>query len=398
MVSVTAEVASNVTELQENGSTYSGTLTAPTSRSSEETSVYDVEVTATGDNGASSTETRELIVRGNSLFPLEVLVTKPTGEEIGTVNEETLIDIDLGSSNDFELILSLQEWSRDRFYYEHRLFVPNTEYGGIIKEIEVRTSSNEIIMRGPAWRQLLQKKIVKPPSDDFHLILNGELNEVTRELIGNRFGSLFFVPEIDTGVIISNWQIDRYVTLYDALMKLYESVNYKLQMRYIQPEGLDYGYVELQAVPVVDYSDDLEYSQDGNVNFTVKDYRNGINHLICIGEGQNEERITLDLFIQEDGRIGHEQFYFGLDECEEVYEYTSADLDELLKGGTERLQELRNYKQVDVFVDDIDLDIGDIVSGYEEVTDTRVIKPIVQKILKIQNGKLEIEYKVKGDD
>lgn len=398
MVSVTTSVAGDATELQENDSLYSGTLTAPTSRSSEETTVYDVEVTATGDNGASSTETRELIVKGSSLFPLEVIVTKPTGEEIGTINEETLIDIDLGNTNDFEMILNLQEWSKDKFYYEHRLFISNTEYGGIIKEIEVRTSSNEIIMRGPAWRQLLQKKIVKPPSEDSHLILNGELNEVTRELIGNRFGSLVFVPEIDTGVTVSNWQVDRYVSLYDALVKLYESVQYKLQIRYIQPEGLDYGYVELQAVPVVDYSDDLEYSQDGNVNFVVQDYRNGINHLICIGKGQNEERITLDLFVQEDGSIGQEQFYFGLDECEAVYEYTSADPEELLKGGTERLQELRNYKQVDVFVDDIDLDIGDIVSGYEEVTDTRVVKPIVQKILKIQNGKLEIEYKVKGDD
>lgn len=328
----------------------------------------------------------------------EVIVTKPSGEEIGNINEETLMDIDLGSLNNFELILSLQEWSRDRFYYEHRLFIPNTEYGGIIKEIEVRTASNEIIMRGPTWRQLLQKKIVKPPSDDPYLILNGELNKVTRELIGNRFGSLIFVPEIDTGMTVSNWQVDRYVTLYDALVKLYKSVDYKIQIRYIQPEGLDYGYVELQAVPVVDYSDDLEYSQDGNVNFAVRDYRNGINHLVCIGKGQNEERITLDLFIQEDGSIGQEQFYFDLDEHEAVYEYTSANPDELLKGGSERLQELRNYKQVDVFVDDIDLDIGDIVSGYEEVTDTRVVKPIVQKILKVQNGKLEIEYKVKGDD
>ena len=87
----------------------------------------------------------------------EIIIAKPTGEEIGTVDEEILIDIELGGQNDFELILNLQEWSRDKYYYEHRVFIPNTEYGGIIKEIEVRTSSNEIIMRGPTWRKLLQK-------------------------------------------------------------------------------------------------------------------------------------------------------------------------------------------------------------------------------------------------
>lgn len=328
----------------------------------------------------------------------EVIVTKPSGEEIGNINEETLLDIELGEQNDFELILSQKEWSKNKFYYGHRIFIPNTEYGGIIKEIEVRTASEEIVMRGPTWRQLLQKKIIKPPSEESHLILSGELNEVTRELIGNRFGSLIFVSKVDTGVNVSNWQVDRYATLYDALIKLYESVAYKLQMLYIQPEGLDYGYVELQAVPIVDYSDNLEYSQDGNVNFTIKDYRNGINHLVCIGKGQNNERTVLDLYVQEDGNVGQEQFYFGADEQEAVYEYTSAEMDELIKGGIKRLKALQNYKQIEVFVDDVDLDIGDIISGYEEVTDTRVVKPIVKKILKIQNGELEIEYKVKGDD
>lgn len=398
MVSVTAAVEGDATELQESGSTYTGTLTAPTPRTASETTVYEVEVTATGDNGASTTETKELIVGGDTLFPLKVIAAKSTGEEIDYVEEGTLIDIDLGNTNDFEMILGMSEWKKDKFWYGHRLFVPNTEYGGMIEEIETRTSSDEIVMRGPTWRQLLQRKIVKPPSEDSHLILNGELNEVTRELIGNRFGSLFYVPEVDTGVEISNWQVDRYVNLYDALVKFYEAHGHKIQMRYTQPESLEYGYVTLQAVPIVDYSDDIEYSQDANVNFTIRDYRGGINHLVCVGSGQNEERLVLDLYVQEDGSIGYDQYYFGLDEREAVYEYSSADLDELFEGGTKRLKELQNYKQVEVFVDDVDLDIGDIIAGYEEVTDTRVAKPIVQKILKIQDGNLEIEYKVKGDD
>ena len=49
-------------------------------------------------------------------------------------------------------------------------------------------------------------------------------------------------------------------------------------------------------------------------------------------------------------------------------------------------------------VDDIDLELGDIVSGYDAITDTQVIKPVTQKVVKRQNGKITIDYKVEGDD
>ena len=47
---------------------------------------------------------------------------------------------------------------------------------------------------------------------------------------------------------------------------------------------------------------------------------------------------------------------------------------------------------------DADLELGDIIGGYEQITGTEVKKPIVRKILKIEDGEAKIEYKVKGDD
>ena len=79
---------------------------------------------------------------------------------------------------------------------------------------------------------------------------------------------------------------------------------YRLQISYVEPENLDYGYVSVRAVQIKNYSETLEYSQDGEVQFTVKDYRGGVNHLICAGKGQNEERIILHLYVQKDGSIG----------------------------------------------------------------------------------------------
>lgn len=328
----------------------------------------------------------------------KIVLATEKGEEIGFCNDGMEADLDAGDTNDFEITMDAEKWDEEKYYYNNRVFIPETEYGGMIKEIEVQTNSSMITVRGPIWRGMLQKKIVVPPSGSTHLILNGELNSVLRELVGNRFGSLFVVPEINTGIMVSNWQVDRYVTLYSAIMKLLESFKQRLQISYYQPEGNEYGYVTLKAVSIVDYSDEIEYSQDGKVHFSIRDYRGGVNHLICIGIGENEERIVRDMYIQKDGTIGTTQYYFGLDCIEDVYEYTSADADTLWSEGLKRFQELRNYKQIEVTVDDTQLEVGDIIGGYEQITDTKVKKPIIGKILRVSEGKASIEYKVKGDD
>ena len=99
-----------------------------------------------------------------------------------------------------------------------------------------------------------------------------------------------------------------------------------------------------------------------------------------------------------DGTIGDEQYYYGLDEVAAVYIFTSADANQLRQDGTKRLKDLQNYKKCQMTIEDVDLEIGDIVAGYDEVTDTTVMKPIKKKILKINDGQLTIDYEVKGDD
>lgn len=73
-------------------------------------------------------------------------------------------------------------------------------------------------------------------------------------------------------------------------------------------------------------------------------------------------------------------------------------MEKLEEDGVKRLKELMNYKEVNVEVKDADLELGDIIGGYEQITGTEVKKPIVRKILKIEDGEAKIEYKVKGDD
>lgn len=326
------------------------------------------------------------------------LMAMPFGEEQGNLPDTAEVDLDTGDTNDFEVTVAASEWNPGTLGYGCRLYIPNTEYGGIIQDIESVTATGNIILRGDTWRGMLAYRIVEPPTGQDHLVLSGELNDVIRELIGDRLGGLFYVSEIDTGITVRNWQVDRYVTLYDALMKLVDAYGYRLKISYIQPEGLEYGYVSVQAVPIVDYSDQQEYSMEGNIHVDIRDCRNGVNHLVCAGEGENQQRAVVHLYVQEDGSIGETQYYSGLDEKADVYIFTSADKDQLKEDGTKRLKDLMNYKKCEMTVEDIDLELGDIVSGYDEITDTQVKKPIVRKILKVQDGNITIDYKVEGED
>lgn len=326
------------------------------------------------------------------------IAAKPSGEEVDYIEPGGSMDMDLGDTNDFEIRLPQGIWTKEKYWYENRIFIPGTEYGGIINDLEVITSSGEIVLRGKTWRGMLQEKIVEPPSGQDHLVVSGDLNTILTTLVGKRFDGLIVVSQSLSGVAVTNWQVDRYVTLYDAIIKLLNSYGHRLQIRYIEPEDLTYGHVELQAVPIKDYSDELEYSREGKVSFDIRDYRGGINHLVCVGEGQNEERLVLHLYVQSDGSIGKKQSYFGLREKAALYNYASADQQRLEEGGIKRLKELQNYKSIKVDADDMDLEIGDIVGGFEEITGTRLQKPVTRKIIKVKEGITTIEYKVKGDD
>lgn len=334
----------------------------------------------------------------NGSFPLNFIVCDSNLQEIGYIDDLSL-DIDIGDTNDFVVNMKSEEWDKDRLYFRKYITCPKTEYGGLIETVNTKTSTNEVVLSGFTFRGLLTQKIVEPQNGQSHLILNGELNALIKQIIGDKFDSLFIVSDFDTGVTISNYQVDRYITIYDCLLKLLSSKNYRLQIEYVNGEANGSGYVQLSAVPITDYSEQLEYSQDNNITFDITDYRQGINHLICGGKGENQDREIIHLYVQEDGSIGDKQYYFGLDERVAFYDYSSAqDTEELRNSGIEKLKELQNYKEIKMTVNNIDVEIGDIVGGRDRITGISLKKPIINKILTVKDGQLDIQYKVKGDD
>lgn len=309
------------------------------------------------------------------------------------------IDVDLKDTNTFELKVNRGEYQSD-LTFGNIVYVPGTEYGGIIGEVNTDTSIDTISLKGYAWRGLIDKKILRPPSGSDYLIISGELNSCIKNLTAGNFDSLFSVSAENTGVSVTNFQFERYTTMLAGINKMLKSVGYKLQIKYIQQENGASGYIELSATPIIDYSSTIEFSQDDRLDFTFNNVKNGVNHLICLGTGELKDRIVVDLYVQQDGSIGTQPFYTGLAEIAETYEDTNAESVELTEKGTDKLQELQNYSlfEMNVASLDIDVDIGDIVGGRDYLTGLYAKKPITGKIWRVSGGSESIEYSVEGED
>lgn len=176
------------------------------------------------------------------------------------------IDIDVGDKNDFELSIGRGQFT-ESVGYGDVIYIPDTEYGGIIGEIDTDTTLDVIKYYGRTWRGMLDKKIICPPFGQNYRIISGELNTVLKTLIGENFSTIFSVSDENTGASVTSYQFERYTTLLSGIKKMLLSKGYRLQIKYVQQEKAA-GYVQLAAVPIVDHSQTIELSQDDQLNFS----------------------------------------------------------------------------------------------------------------------------------
>lgn len=332
---------------------------------------------------------------------MELIAVGANGE-LGTLNVRAL-DVDIGKTNDFELTFSASDWDNDFLAQaDHWYAYGYAEIGGRILSIQSSTGTKQVKLTGPTWRGMMEKKIIEPDAGMDYKVVSGDANDILREIIGQRFGSFFQVPNTKSSITIKSYQFKRYCTLLDGLVEMLYTANSKLEIQYI-PGHYDSGIytvgcVSVRAVPIIDYSDTIEYSQDGKIDFTAKDYRAGVNHLICLGTGELAERQVIHLYADTSGTVSKTQTIFGVDEVAAVYDYSSAEsLEELEKGGIQRLRELSNYKSLKIGLNEIEAQIGDIVGGEEQITGISMKTKITNIIVKIDTkGKLTITHKV-GD-
>ena len=105
----------------------------------------------------------------------------------------------------------------------------------------------------------------------------------------------------------------------------------------------------------------------------------------------------LHLFVDQFGRIGSTQHFFGLEEIAEIFDYSSAEsADDLREYGIKQLSEMRNNDKVELTAYEgsgLEYDIGDIIGGTDTLTGNAASAVVTQKIVNIQNGAVRINYK-----
>lgn len=326
-----------------------------------------------------------------------VIFANEVGRDICVLIEKK-IDIDLNDQSDFEVVVDVSSWQDDFKKKNSRIYIADTEYGGLVGGLKTDTSAGTVTIAGHTWRGILKRKVIEPPAGQAYKVISGELNTCIRELT-KELSVLFYVPDEDSGATVTNFQFDRYTTLLAGIEKMLKSKGYKLAIRYVKEEKTP-GYVELKAAPIEDYSSTTELSQDTGLNFTFEETKNGVNHLICLGQGELTSRVVKHLYIQADGSVGNTQYFFGVDEETEVYEDTNAEADELIERGTEKLLELasRQIFKMDIADAEKEYEIGDIIGGRDYITGMSMKKPIVNKIYTEQNGRISKDYKLEGDE
>lgn len=320
---------------------------------------------------------------------MDLIYTNARHIDQGVLSAYTL-DLSFGedqNENDFTLTLGNNDAQLED---DAVIYFEDTEYGGIVDGLKTNSESETRTYIGRTWHGLLNNKVIQPDAGEGHLVVSGDANVILDFLI-SRLGlsGLFKADKRSSGIAITSYQFHRYCLAYEGIRAMLADFDAKLMMRW------ESGSVRLYAERIVN---DADAALDNDVaNLIVERHGNKVNHLICLGQGELADREVIHLYVDQFGRIGTVQYYTGLKEVAAVYDYSSAQSsDDLRTNGIKHLKELRENDKVDVSVNDsseIVYDIGDVITAHDVNSGNSGSATVTQKIVKIQNGTVSIEYK-----
>jgi len=314
--------------------------------------------------------------------------------ELGEV--EVDIDIEIGrtdsATNDFEMTnATLQDLNPGGFY------IPGTEFGGLIEYTKDRAAQDYTTLKGYTWRGLLSKWIIMPDAGEDYKVVSGEANSVIADLLNGVLGDFFVVSSEDSGCTITNYQFPLYINMLDGIELMLESYGYRLKLVGQKVAAGQPIQVEVSAVAATVVSG--TFNEDNGIPMAFTQDMMGINHLICGGSGELQNRMIVHLYINQLGQISQTQYYTGFKERQEFFDFASAESeDDLIANGTEYLKENASCKMLEMEApEDMELDIGDVVKG--TFPDGTIIEsPVISKVFAIKEGVISYEYKIKGEE
>ena len=306
--------------------------------------------------------------------------------KLGNVRELQDFELDLAfgsDENSFELTCAADAAPSEGQF----AFIDGGEYGGVVDEASYdagRDAAGTVTCKGRTWHGILAGKRLLPNSGSGYLSVSGKANAVLASLI-SRMGlsAVFSAASDDTAV---SHTFERFCDGYSGLKALAKANGRKLAMR---RKG---SKVELSLPPVVDYANKVDSDL---LDFTLTSVHRCVNHLVCAGTGELENRAVIHFYADAKGNVSHKQTLFGVDEISALYDYSNADEAKLEEDGRKKLAEYQTAGSVEVDVhEDIDVDVGDVISARDNAHGRTVAATVAKKVVKVSRGVATYSYEV----
>lgn len=267
------------------------------------------------------------------------------------------------------------------------VFVDGSEYGGVVDEASYeagREATGTVTCKGRTWHGVLAGKRLLPDSGSGYLSVSGKAGDVLASLIA-RMGLSDLFSAASDGTAVS-FTFERFCDGYSGLKALAKANGRKVAMR---RKG---GKVEISLPPAVDYANKVDSDL---LDFKLTSVHRCVNHLVCAGSGELEERAVVHFYADAAGSVSHTQSLFGVDEICALYDYSNADEEKLEEEGRKKLQEYQTQGGVEVEAhDDIDVDVGDVISARDNAHGRTVTATVAKKIVKVSRGVATFSYEV----
>lgn len=306
--------------------------------------------------------------------------------KLGNVRELQDFELDLAfgsDENSFELTCAADAAPSEGQF----AFIDGGEYGGVVDEASYdagRDAAGAVTCKGRTWHGILAGKRLLPNSGSGYLSVSGKAGAVVASLISRMGLSAVFSAASDDAAV--SYTFDRFTDGYSGLKALAKANGRKLAMR---RKG---SKVELSLPPVVDYANKVDSDL---LDFTLTSVHRCVNHLVCAGAGELENRAVVHFYADAKGNVSHKQTLFGVDEIAALYDYSNADEAKLEEDGRKKLAEYQTQGSVEVDAhDDIDVDVGDVISARDNAHGRTVAATVAKKVVKVSRGVATYSYEV----
>lgn len=323
-----------------------------------------------------------------------------SGEELEVIDDIVSLDMEINigrkateKDNSFSVSVSESSWAKIPITIGDMVYIPGTEWGGVVSSVVHRTASGTVTVSGTTWRGVLFGLVVEPVGQAYVSFSGLDANRAIDLAIAGRLPDLITVNSASSGVNVSGqW---RYRTVADCLHSTFSDYDLRLSVVWDNITGK----MILSAEPVDDLTEEIELSQDYGVDFTSEDGSSYMfNRCLALGRGQLEERLVVSVYYMN-GTFYTEK-PSGWDDSQErtiIYDASNSEsVDDLIKGAKDRLSGYIPRKSITINQVTLGLDtqLGDIIGARDRLTGMVGSSKVSKKILTIKNGTPKIDMGV----